>query len=227
MLYLPEKERFPVVIMSHGFNGSITDFHLTASHFAEHGVGAVCFSFRGGSVQDKSGFPTTEMTLFTEKEDLLSVLDYIKTQPFTEKIFLFGGSQGAMISAMVAEERLDDIAGMVLLYPAFCIDDHGRAQFPRSEDIPETFELFGMSIGRKFFCVLRDFHTFDHIGSFGGPVLILHGDRDAVVPFSYSERAIRKYPNATLLKFENEKHGFTAKGNAEAERLALDFIGKN
>ena len=37
------------------------------------------------------------------------------------------------------------------------------------------------------------------IGAYTGPVLILHGDKDAIVPLRYSERAAQIFPNAELV----------------------------
>lgn len=224
--YLPEKERFPVVIMCHALGGQMKGFHLTASTFAENGIGAVCFNFRGGSLHDESGFPTTEMTVFTERDDLLAVLDYVKKQTCVEKIFLFGASQGGMVAAIVAEECAKDIAGMILLYPGFSMADHLRASNPRAEEIPEVFELFGMKLGKDYVLSMRNFDTFKEVGDFENPVLIMHGAADPLVPLSYSERAAKRYKNASLVVFEGEKHGFTAAGNARAAELALSFMQK-
>ena len=41
----------------------------------------------------------------------------------TEELFLFGGSQGGFISAYVAGTRQEEIAGLILLYPAFNLQE--------------------------------------------------------------------------------------------------------
>ena len=77
--YEPEgRERYPLVIMSHGYNGHKSDFEITAQYFAAAGIASVACTFCGGSTRDESGFPTIDMTLFTEKEDLLAILDFMK-----------------------------------------------------------------------------------------------------------------------------------------------------
>ena len=221
--FLPEKERFPVVVMCHAMGGSMANFHITANTFAENGIGALLFNFRGGSNFDQSGFSTQNMTLFTEKDDLFAVLDFLKKQTCVEKIFLFGASQGGMVAAMVAEERLDEIDGMILLYPGFCIADHLRREFPQP---PETFELFHMQLGRDYVLSMRNYDTFREVGKFSKPMLILHGNADTLVPLKYSIRAAEHYPNASLTVMEGEKHGFTANGNAKAAELSLAFLKK-
>ncbi len=224
MLYLPEKDRFPLVIMCHAFNGQMSNFQITASTFAKNGIGALCFNFRGGGLHDKSGFPTTQMTVFTEKDDLTAVLEYAKTLTCVEKIFLFGASQGGIVAAIVAKERSADVSGLVLLYPAFSMADDLRARNPRPEDIPETFGLFGMELGKDYVLSVRDFDTFKEADGFAKPVLIVHGEADPLVPLSYSVRAAKRYENASLVVLEKEKHGFTAQGNARAAQLALEFM---
>ena len=50
----------------------------------------------------------------------------------------------------------------------------------------------------------------DSISRFERPVLIMHGDRDEVVPLSYSESAAEEYEEEKLEVFAGEIHGFTA-----------------
>lgn len=126
-----EKGCFPLVIMSHGYNGCKDDFEKTAKYLADAKIASVACTFCGGSTRDESGFPTTQMTLFTEKEDLMAILESMEQRPNINKkqIFLFGASQGGLISAMVAEECKEKVAGMILLFPALCIADDWRVRF--------------------------------------------------------------------------------------------------
>lgn len=226
-VYLPEGiENAPIVIFSHGYNGCMEDFDISARYFAENGIGAVCYTFCGGSTRDKSSFHTTEMTIFTEKEDLSAVVDTISKWDCVneENIFLFGGSMGGLVSALVAEDYRDKIKGLILLYPALCIADNWRENYPSKEDIPDTQEFWGMMLGRKFFESIHTFYVFDQIGKFRNNVLIMHGRAEAVVPIEYSIRAKSLYPNAELELFASEGHGFTEEGNRRMEAMALYFV---
>lgn len=227
MCYKPdEKGRLPMVIFSHGYNGCKEDFEITARYFAQNGISAVCFNFCGGSTRDTSGFPTTEMTLFTEREDLNAVIDEVKTWNWVDSgnLYLFGGSQGGMISALAAEERSADIRALLLLFPAFCIADDWNARFQRMEDIPDTEELWGMKLGRRFFETIRDFQIKERIGRFSGKVLLMHGTEDPVVDPDYAVWASTQYSNAVLEIFQGEGHGFSEEGNRRMEAMALYFI---
>lgn len=225
--YEPEgTKKYPVVIFSHGYNGHKSDFDISASYLAENGTGALCLTFSGGSTRDESGFATTDMTLFTEEEDLLAALDAVRgmERADTEQIYLFGASQGGLVSAMAAEDRKEDIAGLILLYPALCIADDWRRRYPEEAEIPETTELWDMKMGREFFLAIRDFHVFDRIGGFDKNVLIMHGTEDEIVPAAYSRKAAKLYPSARLEEFAGEPHGFSENGNRRMEAMLLYFV---
>ena len=101
--YFPACGRFPVVVFAHGYNGEARDFAPFAEFLAKNGIGAVIFTFSGGSTRDESGFLTTDMTLSTEQEDLVAVMGEAQKMAGAEALFLFGGSQGGFVSALVAE----------------------------------------------------------------------------------------------------------------------------
>ena len=218
--------KFPLVIMSHGYNGYKDDFEKTAEYLADAGIASVAFTFCGGSTRDESGFPTTQMTLFTEKEDLIAIFERMEQEASVDKdhIFLFGASQGGLISAMAAEEYKEKIAGMILLYPALCIADNWRERFASEDDIPKELNFWGMQLGDVFFKSMRTFETFKVLGHFSSPILILHGIQDEIVPIEYSVKAVKQYPNAKLEQFANEPHGFTEDGNRRMEAMMLYFI---
>ena len=226
-IYQPDGDgRFPVVIFSHGFNGHQSDFGHMTGLLAENGIGSFCYNFCGGGTRDTSGFPTSKMTLDTEKEDLFAVLDEVRSWDWVDSdhVYLFGSSQGGMISALVAEERAEQIKAMILQYPALCIADDWQKRFPRKEDIPDELDLWGVILGRVFFEGVQNFNVNERTGGFDKPVLIMHGTDDPVVPISYSEQAAKRYPNARLEIFPGEGHGFTPEGDQRAAQLTLAFI---
>ena len=226
-IYKPKDEgKYPAVILSHGYNGCNADFVTDCKYFARNGYVAYAFDFSGGSTRSKSKGVSTDMTIFTEKEDLLVVFDYIKKLDIVdkEKIFLFGGSQGGLVTALAAEELKSEVKAMMLYYPAFCIPDNWRGNYPTVESIPATVDFWGLKLGGNFFKSIREFYTFDNIGAFDKDVLIIHGDKDEIVPLSYSERAERHYKNAKLVVLPGEGHGFTAGGGKKARELVLEFM---
>lgn len=233
-VFIPEEESFPLVIFSHGYNGYKDDFRDSANYLMDNGIASVTFTFCGSGGRDTSGFGTTNMTLFTEKEDLSALIDYVKQiEGFNGSLYLLGGSQGGMVSAMAAEERAADIKGMVLLFPAFCIPDNWNDtnypadRYPTPESIPESFDFWGVELGRDFVLTLRDLDIYANMADFQKPVLILHGTNDNIVPIGYSQRAAETYPNAELVTYKGEGHGFTPGTMRDMEERLLEFINDN
>lgn len=227
ILYAPKtKQKCPIVIFSHGYNGNKRDFDLHARYLVENNIAAFSYDFCGGSVRDKSGMPTTDMTLFTEQEDLEAVIAAVKCFAVTDKnnIFVFGGSQGGLVTAMTADDRSDEIRGMVLLYPAFCIPEDWNRRFPKDADIPEEEELWGMKLGKVFFESIRGYDVFEHVGKYSGHVLVMHGDKDPIVALGYSERIKKTYNKVTLEVFPDEGHGFTPEGDRKVMEMLCDFV---
>ncbi len=230
ILYMPQQEgMYPMVIFSHGYNGHKSDFDSTARYLAEHGICALSYTFCGGSTRDESGMPTTEMTLFTEKEDLQAVIAYVKNlkQVDTDNIFTFGASQGGLVAALTVDDMSDEIKGMILLFPAFCIADDWNRRFLKIEDIPEEVELWGMKMGRGFFESIHGFDVFSHVGNYENNVLVMHGDQDPIVAMGYSERIVETYPAVRLEVFPGEGHGFSDIGTQRMTELLYQFVQEN
>ena len=218
--FYPEREQFPVVVFAHGYNGEMRDFEHFAKFMAENGAGAVIFTFSGGSTRDESGFPMKDMTLSTEQEDLLAVMAEARKMEGAKELFLFGGSQGGFVAALVAVKH-PEIAGLMLLFPAFCIPDDWRRRFC-GQELPETLDMWGMTLGKGYFaeaCALSPLHY-----AYKGPVLIFHGDEDKIVALSYSEQAAKKYQNARLEVFPGEGHGFSEEGMKRVEQFTQIFL---
>ena len=228
--YMPDKkEKCPVVIFSHGYNGTNADFSMHSEYLTERGIGAYCFDFCGGSVHSKSDLNTNEMSIFTEKEDLCAVIDTISDWDNVDRdnIFLFGGSQGGLVTALVAEDYAEMIKGMLLLFPAFGIPDDWNSKFPTLDSIPENLELWGMTLGKSFFTSIHRYNVFEQIGKFDKDVLIFHGDRDDVVALDYGKRASKVYPHARIEVFPGEGHGFSEAGNKKVAEMTYEFVKAN
>lgn len=224
--FLPEAGKCPLVIFSHGFNGSGDDFLEPARLLADSGIGAVIYDFCGGSLCSKSDLRSEDMTVFSEKEDLLAVLAAARSWETVDgkNVFLFGASMGGLVTAMAAEEYPEQIRAMALLYPALCVADDWNRRFPNADDIPDREELWGMTLGRAFFETLRGFSVFERIGAYPGPVLIFHGDRDEIVPLAYSKSAQKLYRNARLEVFPDEGHGFSPASGEMVWQMLLELV---
>ncbi len=227
VLYMPEQVRkSPIVIFCHGFNGTHEDFDKNSDYLASRGIASLCFDFAGGSVNSKSDLMTTEMTIFTEQEDLCAVIDYIKHLDMidTNNIFLFGGSQGGLVAALTADEYPEDIKGLLLLFPAFCIPENWNDRFPTIASIPDTVELWDVTLGRKFFETIHGYDIFNHIGEYNKEVIIFQGDKDVIVSQEYTEKAAKFYQNVKIEMFPGEGHGFSEQASQKVMEMTHKFV---
>ena len=224
ILHRPKgKKNTPLVIVSHGFGGSHVYGKTYADALVPEGYAVYCYDFCGGSINSLSDGKTTDMSIFSEKEDLLAVMDGLEADGIdTSHVILIGESQGGMVSALAAAERPERVGKLILVYPALCIRDDWVKMFPNAEDMPEEIDFWGIKLSRNYRRGLDELDVYGTIGLYNGPVLIFHGDNDAVVPLSYSVEAEKTYRNARLVVLPGEGHGFTP----EAQEKVNGEIGK-
>ena len=218
---------YPAIIMSHGYNGSNSDFTTDCTYFAENGYVACSLDFCGGSARSKSSGKTTDTTIFTEKSNLVAVFKYIQDLENVDrtKVYLHGGSQGGLVAAMAAEEVADEVKGLLLYFPAFNIPDNWRDNFKDVTKIPETYPFMGLTLGRNFFVAMHDYDPFDEIGKkYTGNVVIQYGMKDAMVPYSYMTKAKEAYAHCKLITYPNDIHGFTPGVRVKARQAILQFM---
>ena len=226
-LYLPEgTENVPLAICSHGFGGSYRNTEEYAENFARHGIAAFSFDFTGGGSGSRSGGSTTEMSVLTEAADLGCVLDYFKSYSGIdpEHIFLFGESQGGFVSTYVAGTRPEDVAGLVVLYPAYVLQDNSRESNPDPQNGSESSSLMGVRIGRIYDVDAQSFDIYEVMANYDGKALIIHGTADSIAPIFYSERAAETFPNAQLVKIDGAGHGYYGEEMETAAEKAVSFI---
>ena len=167
------------------------------------------------------------MSTLTEWRDLSCVTDAVSQMDFVdqENLFLLGESMGGFVSAYTAAQRPEDYRAIVLLYPAFVLQDDAWAKFPGGpQEAPEVEVIYGMEIGRQSYIDNMSFDIYEVIDSYQGDVLIVQGDADPVVPLSYSERALDVYPSARLVVIEGASHGFRGANVEKAGMVSLDFV---
>lgn len=222
--------KLPMLICSHGFNGSYRYFRgFTGMALAAAGYAVYCFDFYGGSMHGKSGGRMTEMSIFTERDELNDVVSTVKALDFVDKdqLYLFGESQGGLVTAITAAQHNEDVRGIILYYPAFCAKDDMLKNYPTKESLPEHPKLMGKPLGRVYYEGMYDIDLFSEAAQYHGPVLIVHGDADRVVNISYGKRAAEVYDNARLEILSGQDHGFNAKGKEQAVKLVYDFLQKD
>lgn len=234
-LYQPKKEgKLPAVILSHGYNNSGNDFDNECKFYAENGYIAYAYDFCGGSAGCRSlGLKSTEMTVFTEQEDLEAALDAMRDRTNVDAghVYLFGGSQGGFVTLQAAEARKDQVKAVAVYFPALCIpaDWQGSLQDPNRFKNKDVVNWWGLNLGRCFAEAVDGFNVFEHLGQYQGPVYIIHGDQDNIAHLEDSEKAINENykGHGELTIFEGQGHGFSPEKGREAMEKVLNFMQKN
>ena len=225
VLQLPEEEGpVPLLILCHGFGSSYLWSQDYADHFVKGGYAVFGLDFCGGGVISKSDGTMLQMSVLTEARDLNAVLDFFRDDPRFSAFYLRGESQGGFVASYVAAQRPEEIKGLVLEYPAYVLQDDAKRRRLPDGSFPEVSTLLGMRIGRVYSEDVLSFDIYEHMAAYTGPVLILHGDKDRLVPLSYSERAAGVFRNAELVVLPGQGHGFQWAGRTEAKEKELAFL---
>ncbi len=218
-----EEGKYPLVVMSHGFNGHYSDFSAEAQRLAERGYVAYGFDFCGAQKNGRStGRTADEYTPFTMKRDLIEAINVLKRFPEVDKtqIFLLGGSQGGLVTALAAAELKEEISAIALYFPAFNIphDWSGRDEV--------TTPLMGYSIGAEYIRSVQNFDPYTVIGDFKKDVCILWGDKDNIVAREYIERAVATYgeDRTEYKEIPGAGHGFVGDDIKTATETVLAFF---
>ena len=164
-LYLPVSGSDKVLIYFHGNAGNI--YHRIAELLKLRDVGfnVVGVSYRG---YGKSEGKPSEEGIYQDGQAVFSYVS--KELGFSESnIIIFGRSIGTTVAIHTAQHK--DIAGLVLVTPL----TSGKAQ-ARASGLGLLSPLAGNA-----------FDNITKIKNIGAPVLVIHGTRDRVIPYSMGQ----------------------------------------
>ena len=225
--YVPITDgRSPLILFSHGLGSNHESGASYAKKAAPRGFAVYTWDFPGGSNENnenRSDGSNLEMSVMTEASDLDAILQTAKTWDFvdTDRIFLAGGSQGGLVTAIGGVRHEDEVAGLILLYPAFGMAALGDRY---SDDMPDEIQISSMTVGKPFFKDMIGYDVRDEIPYFDKPVLILQGSEDNIVLPDVTWNAAQLYPDCEYKTIEGAGHGFSGAEHDEATEYALDFL---
>ncbi len=228
----PRTDRCPMVILMHGIFSS-KDYNpmpAFAKSLARAGIASIRFDFDG---HGKSAGRMQDMTIEKELADARAVWDYVNALPYVEGVGLLGHSQGGVIASMTAGRLADEGAapdGVILIAPGSVIKEACQggkffnARFD-PKDPPEFIRCWGIKrLGREYLLTTQELDIYGTASAFRGPVCLLHGDRDSIVPMRCSEQYKETYGDrATLTVIEGENHLITRRRD-EIIRHTVSFF---
>jgi len=173
----------PVVIYFHGNGGALNLRVDRFTRLAAEGVGLLAVSYRGYG--GSTGRPTETGLI----EDARAAYAYA-AERYPGRIVLWGESLGSGVAIALAAEK--PVAKLIL-----------DAPFTSAVDIAAAIYWF-----LPVRLLMRDTFRSDlRIAQVKAPVLILHGDADAVVPIAYGERLLAMIPGKKhMVRFAGGEH---------------------
>jgi fermentation-respiration switch protein FrsA (DUF1100 family) len=158
--YLPPGDDRPVIAYFHGNGGHIGYRAERLRRFAHEGYGVLMLEYRGYG--GNPGSPC-EAGLYA---DAAAALDFLLSKKIAPcRLVLWGESLGSGVAVHLASHQ--DVGALILEAPTTSIAKIAQYHFPFAPAAP----------------LVRDrFDSLSRIGKVKTPILVLHGDRDRVVP---------------------------------------------
>jgi len=158
--------KFKTILYLHGNAGSLENRIHKINHFEDMNINFLLLSWRGFS--GNKGKPT-EQGLY---QDARSAIKWLKKQGIIEEnIIIYGESLGTGVTTEIAQNR--NFAGIILESPFTSMVAAGKSKYP----------IFPIKL------LLKDKYESDmKIKNIKSPVLIMHGEKDKIVPFWMGEK---------------------------------------
>ncbi len=184
---LPDgREIGPAVAVMHGWGGNAGHILPFASLLHDQGYAVLLLDARNHGQSDTDGY--SSMPRFAE--DLEYGLDWMRQQPGIDpqRLFLLGHSVGAAATLLLASRR-QDLSGVVSI-SAFAHPEELMRRQMQSHHIPyvPVGWLLLAYIQRTIKARFDDIAPCNTIRQISCPVLLVHGEKDKVVPSADAQR---------------------------------------
>jgi hypothetical protein len=240
VLHIPNIRNPPGILMAHGFSVDKDEHGLfvkTAREFCRNGFMVLRFDFRGSG---ESGGRFEDIKIGDNVSDLKKAIEFMSKQKINkQKIGLLGASFGGAISILALNQK---IKALVLWNPTFKIKEVFEDYFKKiigvdwlDEIEDKGFVLLYKKREKKFFKITKEFWNDmknKDLNSFARkincPTLIVHGDKDTIVPLAHSKELFKILKKPKQIKIiEGSEHGFHDQDSSkEAIDLSLKWFVK-
>lgn len=175
----------PALVYFHGNAESAADNLDLAQAFAGAGCDVLVAEYRGYGTCEGS---PSEDGLFLDARAALRAASRAFERPERE-LWLIGRSLGTGVAARLTGEGLG--AGLVLISPYTSIYEMACLVAPRP--------LVWMAVQDRF-------ETLEYLEHYAGPLLVLHGTADEVIPYAMGQTVAGRFPQARLVSLPGVGH---------------------
>ena len=187
-----EDGAYPLIIYFHGNAGNLYHRFDYAQQLFEMDQDVLLVSYRGYS---KSTGKASEKGIYIDGE---STVNYATNSLGYKEITIFGRSLGSAVAIHVAQNKT--IKGVILVTPLTSGKDMASA----------------MGLGWIKFVAGNSYNSLEKINNIKSRILIVHGDRDELVPYEMGKRLFEK--------FEGDINMITIKGGGHNDLQEVDPV---
>lgn len=250
-IVIPDGEGpFPAVVINHGHGGGRQEnggLGRIAKALADQGILSVRMDFPGSG---DSKEPFTEGYLSNMISDSNASLAYVLDtyNVDAENLGIFGYSMGGRIALTIGSSSDNPYKAMALLAPSADPGAEmvvgfmgGQAEYDRlyaeassDKGYAEYHTQWGQiqHLSKTWYDEMNASKPLDAISNFSGPMLVLYGDKDDVVPPAIAQSVGEAYPSATLVEVPDADHGYGFYSDqpdvtAKVDTTIADFFAEN
>ncbi len=224
------KKEEPIVILCHGLGTdkeSKTYTRLQAI-LNKKNISTFRFDFFG---HGESEGKFEDITVSEGVDDVFNAIDFLKKQGYL-KMGLFGSSFGGMTS-IIAGSKINDLSVLTLRSPVSDYEEvaclrHSQEELEGWKE--KGYNYFKGRSGEKklkysFFEDFRNNNGYEAAGKIKIPTLIVHGEKDEIVPVNQSKKTAGLIENCKLEVIKGADHGYTKKEDFERMiKIVSEFI---
>lgn len=209
-------DKCPLVIVMHGVmsHKGMSPMTRIARRLRRNGFAVLRFDF---NAQGKSDGDVLKCTIPSEIADARAVYDYARSLPFASSVVMLGHSQGGVVAGMAAGELASEGRGpdgLVLLAPGAVLKDFAlEGRFMGKEcdpaNPPEYVRVGWYKFSREYILTSQKLPIFEESALYRGPVCVVHGNSDELVPFRYGKMYQDIYDNCMFFEIPGENHLFS------------------
>jgi len=172
----------PLVVFCHG-NFELAEDNVSWMHpYTQRGFSVLIIEYRGYGSSD--GTPTQQNIVSDANSMLQQIIDRGDAAP--DRMLFHGRSLGGGVACAIAQKH--EPTAVVL------------------ESTFNSIKRMGRRFGALPFLVRDPYDTLGFLKSFDGPVLILHGEADQVIPVAHARRNHAAAKQSTLHTFPDKNH---------------------
>lgn len=206
----------PIIVLCHGFSSSkdSNSYKLFEEKFNSKGVSTLRFDFYGHGESDGK---FEDITVSESVDDALSAIKYLQDQGY-QKISLIGSSFGGQAALLVAAKK-PGIFALGLRCPVGNYMGKLIAKYEES-DVNEwkeqghiTYTTGGddrqLKLNYSFYEDALKHDGYEEAKKITVPTIIVHGEKDTIVPIKQSITVCNNIPGCRLVKFPESGHRFS------------------